>query len=137
VVRRVGLVDPVLVERETGVGGGRSDEAIELAPRCGSGAPGERAPAGRNIVGTADARLPEAVRHLADVDRAIAARLEPDRQVVLVVEALVSALRRRVAEHSGVVRVLARLDSDAGGAAQGIRGVGMQEARALVADQRL
>src|SRR5262249_6636748 len=85
VVPAVGLVDAVLVEGEGRVGRGRADEAVELTLRR------ERAPTGRNV-GIALA-LREAVRHLADVDRPVAGAMEPDRQVVFVVEALVAALR--------------------------------------------
>ena len=133
VVRRVGLVDAVLVEGEAGVRGGRTDEAVELALRGGADAARERAPARRHV--GLVRHLSEAVRHLADVDGAVAIRLQPDGQVVLVVEGLVAALRRRVAEDAGVVGVIAGLHRDAGRAAEWIRGVGVQEARPGIADQ--
>jgi hypothetical protein len=105
-VRVVLLQDAVLVEREAEVGGGGLDEGVELA---GAVAVAVRAPARRDV---GLVRLgPEPVRHLADVDRAVARRLQPDRKVVAVVELAVAALGRGVAHHVVVVGVLAGLDS--------------------------
>ena len=78
VIRGVGRIDAVLVEGEARIGGGRPDEAVELALRGRSRPSGERSPARRHIGGATNAGLPEAVRHLADVDRPVPVGLQPD-----------------------------------------------------------
>ncbi len=126
------LEDAVLVQREVGIGGGRLDERVELAaPEAVVVGPPARRDVGLVGLGA------ESVRHLADVDRPVARLLQPDRQVVLVVEDAVATLRRGVAHHVVVVRVLTGLDGDARGTAERHRDVGVQEVRSLRPDQRL
>ena len=131
-VRGVLGEDAVLVEGEVGVRGRGLDEAVELAP---PGAAVVRPPARRDV-GLVRLRA-EPVRHLADVDRPVARLLQPDRQVVLVVEHAIAALWRGVAHDVVVVRVLAGLDGDARRTAERHRDVRVQEVRSLSPDQRL
>ena len=74
---------------------------------------------------------PVAVQVLADVRREVAGPLEPDRQRVRPVELGEFALRRSVAEHAVVVRVLAGQRGRARGAAEGEAYEAVLEARAL------
>ena len=116
-VEPVGVEQPVLVQRvAVEEVGRRVDRRVPLAP------------AGRHLGGVAD---PVLVQELADVHGPVARPLEPDRQPVALVEPAVAAVRRAVADHAVVVRVLPGEQRRARRAAERVRDEGAFEGGAL------
>ncbi len=116
-VEAVGVEQAVLVERV----------AVELVGRRVDGRV-PLAPARRHLGRVGD---PVLVQELADMNGAVAGALEPDREPLALVEPPVAAVRRGVAEHPVVVRILAREERCPRRAAERIRHERAVEGRAL------